>query len=72
MCSNILCSVREVEFWIRLDEVLGEQYARVWAENMVLSGLGSRTVNEALAHGVDCKRIWRAVWEQLELPEQVR
>ena len=55
-----------------MNEVLGEDYSRVWAENTVLAELDSRTVEEALAGGVDSKTIWRAVWQQLELPMKLR
>ena len=34
--------------------------------------VGGRTVREALAAAVPCKRIWRAVWRQLELPDRLR
>lgn len=51
-----------------MNEVLPAGYAATWAESVVLEELGSRTVREALAAGVPCKRIWRAVWKQLELP----
>lgn len=64
--------MREVEFWRRMDEVLPDGYARVWAREIVMAELGGRTVMEALGAGVPCKRIWRAVWAQLELPERLR
>ena len=52
--------------------MLGHDYAPVWAENTVLAKLGSRTVVQAIADGIDSKRIWLAVWEQLELPQRLR
>lgn len=58
--------------WARLNDVLGHDYASVWAENTVLAQLGSRTVVQAIADGIDSKRIWLAVWEQLELPQRLR
>lgn len=64
--------MREVELWARLNEVLGADYAGVWAENTVLADLGSKTVVQAIADGIDSKRIWLAVWEQLELPQRLR
>lgn len=64
--------MREVELWARLNDVLGYDYASVWAENTVLAQLGSRTVVQAIADGIDSKRIWLAVWEQLELPQRLR
>ncbi|MDO5683077.1 MAG: DUF3046 domain-containing protein [Propionibacteriaceae bacterium] len=60
--------MRETDLWARLNRHLGPAYAQVWAEQTSLAGLGSRTVQEALAAGTPCKTIWRAVWEALELP----
>ncbi|MCC2593133.1 DUF3046 domain-containing protein [Tessaracoccus sp. OS52] len=61
--------MREAELWARLGKVLPDGYAAVWAEQVVLADLGGRTVRESLAAGLPCKRIWRAVWAQLELPQ---
>lgn len=64
--------MREVELWRRLDVVLPGGYAATWADQVVLEELGSRTVRQALAAGLPCKQIWRAVWAQLELPGNLR
>lgn len=64
--------VREVELWQRINAVLPAGYAASWADQVVMEALGSRTVREALSDGLPCKRIWRAVWAQLELPPQLR
>lgn len=64
--------MREVELWRRLGDALGPAYAHVWAAQMVVTDLDGRTVVEALADGVPCKRIWRAVWTVLELPASER
>ncbi|TRY16602.1 DUF3046 domain-containing protein [Tessaracoccus rhinocerotis] len=64
--------MREAELWARLDQVLPGGYASVWAEQVVLADLGGRTVRESLVEGLPCKRIWRAVWAQLELPQTLR
>ena len=64
--------VREAELRSRLDAALGKDYAPSWAATVVLQGLGSRCVDEALRAGVPCKEIWRAVWAELELPETQR
>lgn len=64
--------MREAELWSRLTHHLGRVHALVWAESHVISELGSRTVREALAAGVPCKQIWRAVWQNLELPASER
>ncbi|MBK8446406.1 MAG: DUF3046 domain-containing protein [Micropruina sp.] len=60
--------MREAELWARLTRQFGRVQALVWAEGHVIGELGSRTVREALAAGVPCKDIWRAVWHNLELP----
>jgi Protein of unknown function (DUF3046) len=64
--------VRETELWQRLDAALGAAYSRVWAAEFSLAELKGRTVNEAMADGVPCKSIWRAVWGALELPARDR
>lgn len=64
--------MREAEFWTRLESVLPDGYARVWAGQVVLAELEGRTCAEALAAGLPVKRIWRAVWSQLELPSTMR
>jgi hypothetical protein len=64
--------MRHTEFWARMHEVLGEAYAPVWAGQQVMSSLGGRTVEQALEAGVSPKVVWRAVVEQLDLPESQR
>jgi len=55
-----------------MNQVLGEAYAPVWARQQVMASLGGRTVEEALEAGVSPKTVWRAVVEQLGLPESQR
>ncbi len=64
--------MREAELWRRLEVALGKAYAQAWAGQVVLADLGGRTVAEALAAGIDCKQIWRAAWDILELPTRDR
>ena len=64
--------MREAELWSRMEEVLGGDYARAWADLVVMSDLGGRCVTEAIAAGIDFKTIWRAVWAQLELSDSLR
>lgn len=64
--------MKETELWARLTQHLGGAYARVWAAEYSLAELRNRTVVEALADGVPCKAIWRAVWAALELPARDR
>ena len=60
--------MRHTEFWARMEDALGESYARSWADMFVLADLGGRTANEALAAGVPPKEVWAAVWRVLGLP----
>ena len=64
--------MRHTEFWARLEQTLGPAYARSWAEQHVLRQLGGRTVLEALAAGEQPKAVWRAVWDDLDLPARER
>lgn len=64
--------MRHTEFWARLEQALGQGYARHWADQQVIATLDSRTPGQALREGVPPKQVWRAVWAELELPENDR
>jgi hypothetical protein len=64
--------MRQTEFWTRMREQFGEVYAESVAKDFVLSGLGGRTVNKALADGEDAKLVWRAVCDQFNVPDRLR
>jgi len=64
--------MRHTEFWVRMDQHLGEAYARSYARDQVLPTLGGRTVEQALNAGDDVKMVWRAVVEALQLPVSER
>jgi Protein of unknown function (DUF3046) len=64
--------MRHTEFWARMEVALGPSYARVWAQQQVISDLEGRTVDQALAAGETPRRVWRAVAEVLSLPESQR
>jgi hypothetical protein len=55
-----------------MEHALGPAYARSWASMFVLTDLGGRTVEEALAAGVPPKEVWRVVWATLGLPARER
>lgn len=67
-----MAAMKETELWQRLQLHLGTGYFRVWASEYSLAALGQRTVVQALADGIPCKTIWRAVWAALELPARDR
>jgi hypothetical protein len=64
--------VRLTEFWERMRAQFGDSYAGSVAKDHVLAGLDGRTVDQALAEGVDPKTVWRAVCEAFEVPERLR
>jgi hypothetical protein len=64
--------MRHTEFWTRMEHVLGPAYARVWSSQQVLSPLGGRTVDQALADGEAPKAVWRVVADTLSVPEAQR
>ena len=47
----------------------GEVYAQSVAKDFVFDKLGGRTVERALADGVDAKAVWRAVCDTFKVPE---
>jgi hypothetical protein len=55
-----------------MEHHLGAAYARSYAHDQVLSQLGERTVEQALADGDDAKLVWRAVVDALDLPARYR
>ena len=64
--------MRLTEFWARMREQFGDVYAESLAKDYVLSNLGGRTVNEALADGEDAKVVWRAVCDTFNVPDRLR
>ena len=63
--------MRLTEFWERMRAQFGDAYAESVAKDYVLSTLGGRTVNMALADGEDAKVVWRAVCETFNVPESL-
>jgi len=64
--------VRLSEFWDRMRAHFGSSYADSVARDHVLARLSGRTVEQALAAGVDAKAVWRAVCEEFEVPRSRR
>jgi len=64
--------VRLTVFWERIRAQFGDSYAQSMAKDFVLAELGGRTVDQALADGVDAKTVWRAVCEAFDVPERLR
>ncbi len=64
--------MRLTEFWARMERRFGPAYAASYAADQVLSQLGGRTVQQALADGEDAKDVWRAVCEATQAPASER
>ena len=65
-------AVRLTDFWDRMRQQFGPAYASSFAHDFVLSELGGRTIDQALAQGVDVQEIWRAVCRTVEVPAKLR
>jgi len=70
--GSTLGGVRLTEFWNRMNAQFGDVYAQSVAKDFVFDQLGGRTVERALADGVDAKAVWRAVCETFKVPENLR
>ena len=55
-----------------MTEEFGRVRAEVLAKDHVLTSLGGRTVDQALADGVPAKDIWHAVCDDFEVPPERR
>jgi DUF3046 family protein len=60
--------VRSSEFWELMREEFGSGYAATLAREHVVSALGQRTADQALADGVDAREVWLALCADLEVP----
>jgi hypothetical protein len=70
--SGTLGDVRLTEFWERMNTQFGEVYAQSLAKDFVFDKLGGRTVERALADGIDAKVVWRAVSDTFKVPDNLR
>ena len=64
--------MRLTVFWERMRKRFGEAYADSIARDVAVTRLGSRTVNEALAAGVEPAEVWAAVCEAMDVPVSER
>ena len=65
-------AVRLTDFWGRMRQHFGPAYAASFAHDFVMSELGGRTIDQALAQGVDVQEIWRAVCRTVEVSPKLR
>ena len=64
--------MRLTDFWERRDALFGPDYARSWARDFSLSALQGRTVEQAIAAGIDTREIWEAVCGVVDVPALLR
>lgn len=64
--------MRESEFNRLMADEFGDAYGSMVASSHVLTELGGRTANEALADGVPARRVWDAVCDAFEVPPSRR
>lgn len=60
--------MRVSEFWRAVDQVFGEAYGSVVTRDVVLDGLGGRSAVDALAAGIDARRVWDALCDSQDVP----
>lgn len=64
--------MRITVFRRRLAEEFGAARAAMLAASHVLSAVGGRTADQALADGVPPKNIWRAICAEFDVPAERR
>ncbi len=64
--------VRESEFNRLMADEFGDAYGSMVASSHVFGALDGRTANEALAAGVPARRVWLAVCDAFDIPEERR
>jgi hypothetical protein len=64
--------MRLTVFWERMAEHFGPGHAEMFARDHVMSQLGGRTVDEALAAGWEAKDVWRVVCAVMGVPPEKR
>jgi hypothetical protein len=70
--AGTLGAVRLTVFWDKMRAQFGDAYAASVARDHALGDLGSRTVDQALAEGIEPKTVWHAVCEAFQIPERSR
>ena len=64
--------MRNREFWLLVDDVLGRVHGRALARDLVLLALGGRTAVRALDDGEEPRTVWHALCDEMDVPESQR
>lgn len=70
--TTTLKPMRITVFRRLMAEEFGSPRAEMLAADHVFSGLGGRTIDQALDEGVSAKEIWREVCVEFEVPKERR
>ena len=64
--------MRISEYWRLMDDEFGAGYSRVLSSSLVLAGVGGRTADQALAAGVEPRKVCLAVCDVQDVPAERR
>ncbi|TWP37606.1 DUF3046 domain-containing protein [Leekyejoonella antrihumi] len=64
--------MRLSEFWRLMDDEFTSAYSRVLSRSHAIHALGDRTAVEALDAGVPPRNVWRALCDDMGVPEERR
>jgi len=60
--------MRLSEFRSAMKDEFGDAYGRVLTRDLVLTPLGGRTADQALAAGVGAREVWLAICAEVDVP----
>ncbi|KNH17104.1 histidine kinase [Arthrobacter sp. ZBG10] len=64
--------MRISDYWRLMDDEFGAGYSRVLGNTLVLAGVGGRTAQQALAAGVEPRKVWLAMCDVQDVPADRR
>ncbi len=64
--------MRLSEFWALLEQEFGGPYGRSLASTHAIHAIGDRTAVEAIESGEPVRRVWLALCDDLQIPEERR
>ena len=64
--------MRKSEFLLAMSDEFGEAYGHVLARDLVLSSLGERTADQAVAAGLPLRDVWLAICDVQDVPPNRR
>lgn len=64
--------MRLSEFWALMEQEFDGPYGRSLAASHVIHALDDQTVADAIERGVPVRRVWEALCDDLQIPQQRR